>query len=147
METEGPAPSDGEVGEHPDRLPSENRIGRRTDMEKTKNVRKRGLTPFAAFDPVRGFSTGAKVGAIPIKLVAGSFSPGKVGSLLGLGVAIGNNNLQLLRMDYHVFNKNHGGLKGLKDDELKVLHKGSYHMHVYRWGIKLNGLLHGHVRS
>ena len=46
METEGPAPSDGEVGEHPDRLPSENRIGRRTDMEKTKNVRKRGLTPF-----------------------------------------------------------------------------------------------------
>ena len=45
METEGPAPSDGEVGEHPDRLPSENRIGRRTDMEKTKNVRMRGLTP------------------------------------------------------------------------------------------------------
>ena len=42
METEGPAPSDGEVGEHPDRLPSENRIGRRTDMEKTKNVRKKG---------------------------------------------------------------------------------------------------------
>lgn len=49
METEGPAPSDGEVGEHPDRLPSENRIGRRTDMEKTKNVRKRGLTPFPPF--------------------------------------------------------------------------------------------------
>ena len=45
METEGPAPSDGEVGEHPDRLPSENRIGRRTDTDKTKNVRKRGLTP------------------------------------------------------------------------------------------------------
>ena len=50
METEGPAPSDGEVGEHPDRLPSENRIGRRTDMEKTKNVRKRGLTPFFPAD-------------------------------------------------------------------------------------------------
>lgn len=52
METEGPAPSDGEVGEHPDRLPSENRIGRRTDMEKTKNVRKRGLTPFPLYTRV-----------------------------------------------------------------------------------------------
>jgi len=46
METEGPAPSDGEVGEQPDQLPSEHRIGQRADMEEAKNVRMRGLTPF-----------------------------------------------------------------------------------------------------
>lgn len=64
METEGPAPSDGEVGEHPDRLPSENRIGRRTDMEKTKNVRKRGLTPFPLHPTTQG-TTGTSVTLYP----------------------------------------------------------------------------------
>ena len=49
METEGRALSDGEVGDQPDQIPSEYRIERRTEMEKTENVRMRGLTPFAAF--------------------------------------------------------------------------------------------------
>ena len=48
METEGRALSDGEVGDQPDQIPSEYRIERRTEMEKTENVRMRGLTPFAA---------------------------------------------------------------------------------------------------
>ena len=48
METEGRALSDYEVGEELDQLPSEYGIGRRTDMEKTENVRMRGLTPFAS---------------------------------------------------------------------------------------------------
>ncbi len=47
METAGFAQSDGGAGEQPDQLPSETRIGRRADMEKTKNVRMRGLTRFA----------------------------------------------------------------------------------------------------
>ena len=45
METEGRALSDGEVGDQPDQIPSEYRIERRTEMEKTDNVRMRGLTP------------------------------------------------------------------------------------------------------
>ena len=47
METEGRALGDSEVGEQPDQLPSEYRIERRTEMEKTENVRMRGLTPMA----------------------------------------------------------------------------------------------------
>ena len=43
------AHGEGEVGEQPDQLPSEYRVKRRSDMENTKNVRMRGLTPFASF--------------------------------------------------------------------------------------------------
>jgi len=81
---------------------------------------------------------GIKIGGKPLMLVAGAFGKAKIGSLLGLGVGVGRENIQLLRMDYHIFNKTHGGADGVQEGEMSVLRDGRYHMHVYEWGNKTN---------
>ena len=79
-------------------------------------------------------STGTEIGGKPLKLVAGAFGKDKIGSIMGVGVASGGKNLQLMRMDIGKLSKNHGkATGGLKNGELEVLKESLYHMHVYKW--------------
>lgn len=68
---------------------------------------------------------------IPIKLVFGGPSEAS-GTLFGLGVEMGSYR-QLIRMDYHKFNPEHGGASGLKNDEISVWQDRDFHYHVRKW--------------
>lgn len=88
-------------------------------------------------------STGLKIGKLPVRLVAGSSRLDGSGGLVGIGLQVGRNrtnsvsdNYQLFRMDWHGLDPSHGGASGLRSQEIAILHKNSYHTHVYDWGRK-----------
>jgi RHS repeat-associated protein len=82
---------------------------------------------------------------IPINLIFGAANADASGQLFGLGVKMGINR-QLIRMDFHGAHgggpftvgspsnpTGHGGVNGVKPNEVSVWADGSFHYHIRKW--------------
>ena len=67
---------------------------------------------------------------VPISLEFGASKDGANGQLFGLGLTMGREDRQLLRMDYHDW---HTGKSIAGGKELAVWRSGNYHYHVNQW--------------
>jgi RHS repeat-associated protein len=76
-----------------------------------------------------GLKVNFKGKKIPVNL---GFGGSGTGSLFGIGVVMGGE-IDLLRMDLAAFRETHGGVDGLKGDEIAVKHHNRFHMHVKKW--------------
>lgn len=69
---------------------------------------------------------------VPIRLAIGSPIGSASGSIVGYGVEQGPLR-QLARLDFHFPDPRHGGIDGVRGNEIAVWADGSFHYHVLKW--------------